>query len=62
MSVFLVVVPCSLVEVYKHLGVLAASINRVIIILMMEAGSNCEASVNFYQAPQHYNPENSHLY
>jgi hypothetical protein len=31
------------------------------IALMMEASSNCETSVNFYQTTRRYNPEDSHL-
>jgi hypothetical protein len=42
--------------------VLAASIIRVIIILMMEAACTSETSVNFYQTTRHNNPEGSHLH
>jgi hypothetical protein len=41
--------------------VLAASIIRAVITLMKEAASTSETSVNFYQATQRYNPEDSHL-
>jgi hypothetical protein len=41
--------------------VLAASIIRAIITLMMEAASTSETSVNFYQTTRHNNPEDSHL-
>jgi hypothetical protein len=30
--------------------------------MMMEAASTSEASVDFYQTTQHYNPEDSHLH
>jgi hypothetical protein len=29
---------------------------------MMEATSNSETSLNFYQTTRHYNPEDSHLH
>jgi hypothetical protein len=41
--------------------VLAASIIKVIITLMMEAASTSETSVNFYQTTWCNNPEDSHL-
>jgi hypothetical protein len=41
--------------------VLAASIIRAMITLMMEAASTSETSVNFYQTTRRYNPEDSHL-
>jgi hypothetical protein len=47
MAVFWVVVPCCLVEVYQRLEVLAASIIRALITLMMEAAGTSETSVNF---------------
>jgi hypothetical protein len=55
MTVFLVVAPCSLVEVE-----LAASINRAI-VLMMEAASTSETSVKFYQPTRRNNQEDGHL-
>jgi hypothetical protein len=61
MAVFWVVAPCSLVEVYRS-QVLAASIIRAIIVLMMEAARTSETLVNFYQTTQRYNPEDSHLH
>jgi hypothetical protein len=41
--------------------VIAASIIRVIIALLMEATRTYETLVNFYQTTQHYNPEDGHL-
>jgi hypothetical protein len=59
-AVFWVVAPCSLVEVYRRFR--AASIIRaMIMVLMMEAASTSETSVNFYQTIRCYNPEDSHL-
>jgi hypothetical protein len=40
---------------------LAASIIRALIGVMMEAASTSETSVNFYQTTRRYNPEDSHL-
>jgi hypothetical protein len=42
--------------------VLAASIMRAIITLMMEAASTFETSVNFYQTTWCNNQDDSHLY
>jgi hypothetical protein len=42
--------------------VLAASIIRVMITLMMAVASTSETSVNFYQTIWHNNPEDSHLH
>jgi hypothetical protein len=61
MAVFWIVAPCSLVEVYRVSEVLAASIIRAMIGLMMEAARTSETSVNFYQTARRYNPEDSHL-
>jgi hypothetical protein len=47
MAVFWVVVPCSLVEVYRG---------------FTEAARTSETSINFYQTVQHNHPEDSHLY
>jgi hypothetical protein len=46
--------------------VLAASIIKAIMeaasmVLMMEAASTCELSLNFYQTTRRYSPEDSHL-
>jgi hypothetical protein len=60
MAVFWVAAPFSLVEVYQR-EVPAASIIRETIPLMMEAARTSEPLVNFYQAKQRYNPEDSHL-
>jgi hypothetical protein len=60
MAVFWIVAPCSLVEVYQLLEVLAASIIRAS-ALMMEAARISETLVNFYQTTWSYNPEDSHL-
>jgi hypothetical protein len=49
-SVFWVVAPCSLVEVYQ------------LIALMMEAASTSETSVNFHQTAWCNNPEDSRLH
>jgi hypothetical protein len=51
MAVFWVVVPYSLIEVYRRF-----------IALMMEAVSTSETSVNFYQTTRRYNPEDSYLH
>jgi hypothetical protein len=56
MTVFWVVAPCSVVEV------LAASIIRAIITLMMEAASTSEMSANFNQTTLRNNIEDSHLH
>jgi hypothetical protein len=42
--------------------VLAASIIRAMIALIMEAVSTSETSVNFYHTTRHNNPEDSHLH
>jgi hypothetical protein len=52
MAVFWVVAPYILV---------AASIIKTIIALMMEAARTSETLVNFYQTTRRYNPEDSHL-
>jgi hypothetical protein len=49
MVAFWVVAPCSLVEVYR------------LFVLLMEAASISETSVNFYQTTRRNNPEDSHL-
>jgi hypothetical protein len=52
MTVFWVVAPCSLGEVYRRSEVLAVSTIRAInipVTLMMEEASASETSVNFYQ-------------
>jgi hypothetical protein len=41
--------------------VLAASIIRAVIAVMMEAASASETSLNFYQNTRRNNPEDSHL-
>jgi hypothetical protein len=61
MAVFWVVVPCSLVVTYVS-EVLAASIIRAIIALMLEAGTTSETLVNFYQTTRRYNPDDSNLH
>jgi hypothetical protein len=60
-TVFWDVAPCSLVEIYRLLEVLAASIFRAI-ALMMEAVSIFETSVNFYQITRRNIPEDSNLH
>jgi hypothetical protein len=62
MTLFWVVAQCSLVEVSDVSAVLAASIIRVMITLMMEAVNTSEISVNFYQTAWCNNAEDSHLY
>jgi hypothetical protein len=49
MAVFWVVAPCSLGHHHKA------------IVLMMEAESTSETSVNFYQTTRCNNPEDSHI-
>jgi hypothetical protein len=62
-AVFLVIGPCSLVEVADVSEVLAATLNRasVIIALTMEAASTSEKSLYFYQATRRYSPEDRRL-
>jgi hypothetical protein len=63
MAVFWVVMPCSLVEVYRRFRgtcCLHRQGNKII-ALMMEAANISETSVNFYQNTRHNNPEDSHL-
>jgi hypothetical protein len=60
MAVFWVVALCSLVKFTDVSEVLAASIIRVI-ALMIQAASTSEASVNFYQTTWCYNSEDSSL-
>jgi hypothetical protein len=60
-TVFWDVVPCSPVKFTDVSEVLAASIMKVIIALMKEAGSTSEMSVNFYQTTWCNIPEDSHL-
>jgi hypothetical protein len=55
MDVFWVVTPCSLVEVYQP-EVLAASIIRAMIALMMEAANTSVTLVNFYQTTRWFLP------
>jgi hypothetical protein len=52
MTVFWIVEPCSLVEVYRRF---------VPIALMMDAASTSETSVNFCKTKRRINPEDSHL-
>jgi hypothetical protein len=54
MTVFWVVAPCSLVEIYRRF--------RGACVLMIEATSISETSINFYQTTRRNNPEDSHLY
>jgi hypothetical protein len=42
--------------------VLAVSIIRAMIVLMMETEITSETSANFYQTTRRNNPENSHLH
>jgi hypothetical protein len=51
MTVFWVVAPCSLVEVFQ----------RSIIAQLMEAARTSETLVKLYQTTRLYNPEDSHL-
>jgi hypothetical protein len=53
MAVFLVIVPCSRLEVYRRFRLIA---------LMMKTASISETSVNFYQTTRSNNPEDSHLH
>jgi hypothetical protein len=59
MTVFWVVAPCSLVEVYGRFR--GASIIKAI-VLMMDAARTSVTSVNFYQTTRRNNPEHSHLH
>jgi hypothetical protein len=56
MSVFWVVAPCSLVEVYQRFRDPCC-----LIVLMMEAARTSETLVNFYQNTRRCNSEDSHL-
>jgi hypothetical protein len=56
-TVFWDVAPCCLVEIYRRLEVLVASV----ISAMMEAASSSETSVNFYQTTRRNIPED-HLH
>jgi hypothetical protein len=61
MTVFWVVEPCSLVEVYQRFrGPWCLQSSRLI-ALMMEAARTSEKLVNFYQTTRRYHPEDSHL-
>jgi hypothetical protein len=57
MTVFWDVAPYSLVKVYRRLPL---AVFMMIIVLMMEAGSTSETSVNFYQTTLRNIPEDSH--
>jgi hypothetical protein len=63
-TVFWVVAPCSLVEVYQRFRgpcCLHHQGDERIIALMMEAAKTSETLVKFYQTTRRYNPEDSHL-
>lgn len=60
MAVLRVTASRRLVEVFDVSETLAASINRLI-TLMMVAASTSKTSVNYYQTTWRYNPEDSHL-
>jgi hypothetical protein len=62
MAVLWVVALFHLVEVYQVSEVLAASIIRVMIALMMEAASTSETFVNYFLITWRCNPEDSHLH
>jgi hypothetical protein len=55
--VFWVVAPCSLIEAYRRFRSA-----YFVLVLMMEAASASETSVNFCQTTQHNNPEDSRLH
>jgi hypothetical protein len=57
MAVFLVIAPCSLVEVYRRFRGACC-----LIALMLEAVSTSETSVNLYQTSRRNNPEDSYLH
>jgi hypothetical protein len=61
MAVFWCVAPCSLVEVYVT-EILAASITRAMIAVMMEAASISVMPVNFYQHSLPREPEISPIH
>jgi hypothetical protein len=46
----------------KFTNVSEALAASIIIVLMMEAASTSETSVNFFQTTRRYNPEDSHLH
>jgi hypothetical protein len=52
MVVFWVIVPCSVVEVFRRFRGAC---------LLHHQGECTETSVNFYQTARRYNPEDSHL-
>jgi hypothetical protein len=62
MTVFWVVAPCSLVEVYQRFrGLSCLHHQGDKWRMMMEAARISETLVNFYQTTRRYNPEDSHL-
>jgi hypothetical protein len=61
MTVFWVVAPCSLVEVYRRFRG-SCFVHHQGDDLMMEAGGTSKTSVNFYQITRRNNPEDSHLH
>jgi hypothetical protein len=60
MAVFWVVATCRLVEVYRLSEALAVPVMRMI-VLMMEAISTSETSMNFYNTTWRSVPEHSRL-
>jgi hypothetical protein len=62
MAVFWVVAPCSLVKVYRRFSCACCLHHQGVIVLLMEAASTSEMSVNFCQTARCNNPEYSHLY
>jgi hypothetical protein len=60
-TVFWIVAPCSLVEVYRRFRGPCCLHHQGDESLIMEAASTPETSVNVYQTTRHNNPEDSHL-
>jgi hypothetical protein len=61
-AAFPVVVPCSLVDIYRRFGGACCINFRAIDALMMEISSTSETSVNIYQTNYCNSPEKSHLH
>jgi hypothetical protein len=64
-TVFWVVAPSILVEVYRSFRGACCfhhQDDRLLVALMMEAASTSKTSVNFYQTTRRNTPEDSHLH
>jgi hypothetical protein len=63
MTVFWVVAPCSLLQVYRRFrGAFCLRHQGDEYARVMEAARTSETSVNFYQTTRRNNPEDSHLH